>query len=114
MPSEFPRRTLLGNWASGIQGSRKSSFVLCSAARTAPSVGYTGLPSQEGGVAQSRSSRKLERREEKVTLLRKPELTAFLVHRSGGTRKLWAWQKKARLFAEGSLSEACAKGEGRL
>src|SRR5215212_5511314 len=59
----FPRRTLLGNWASGIQGSRKSSFVLCSAARTAPSVGYTGLPSQEGGVAQSRSSRKLERRE---------------------------------------------------
>src|SRR5215210_7521167 len=89
-----PTTVILGNPVSDKRASRKPSFVLCSDGHTARSVGYTGLPSQEGGVAQSRSYRKLERREEKVTLLRKPEVTASLVDRSGGTRKLWAWQTK--------------------
>src|SRR5215207_5837831 len=35
--TENPRRVLLGNRASGIRGSRKSSLVLCSAS------GYTAL-----------------------------------------------------------------------
>src|SRR5215212_1857020 len=47
--SELPRRVLLGNWASGIPPSRKPSFVLRSAARTARSVGYTGPSSQGDG-----------------------------------------------------------------
>src|SRR5215212_12130392 len=37
------RRVLLGNWASGIADSRKSSFVLCSTICTTRSTGYTGL-----------------------------------------------------------------------
>src|SRR5215211_4858618 len=57
--------------------SRKPIFVLCSGGRTARSVGYTGLPSQEGGVAQSRSSRKLERREEKVPFSDNRKLRPF-------------------------------------
>jgi hypothetical protein len=57
--------------ATGCCSTVAKELVLCSDVRTARSVGYTGLSSQEGGVAQSRSSRKLERREEKVTLLRK-------------------------------------------
>jgi hypothetical protein len=56
---------LLGG-ATGCCSTVAGELVLCSDVRTAWSVVYTGLSSQEGGVAQSRSSRKLERREEKV------------------------------------------------
>src|SRR5215217_6441813 len=48
--SELPRRVLLGNWVSGVPPSRKPSFVLCSAARIARSVDYTGPSSQGADV----------------------------------------------------------------
>src|SRR5215212_2562582 len=48
--TQLPRRLIPGNWASGIRGSRKSTVVLCSAVRTARSVSYTGLSSQEEGL----------------------------------------------------------------
>src|SRR5215212_11199079 len=54
---ENPRRTLLGDRASGIRGSRKSSFVLCSAGRTARSVGYAGLSHRGAGCLYLMSSR---------------------------------------------------------
>src|SRR5215211_1592762 len=40
--TEMQIRVLLGNRASGIRNSRKSSFVLCSDLRTARTMGYTG------------------------------------------------------------------------
>src|SRR5215212_132938 len=41
------------------------------------------------------SSRTLERREEKVPFSDNRKLRPFLEHRSGGTRKLWAWQTRS-------------------
>jgi len=46
----LPRAPIPGNRASGTRGSRKSKLVLRSAVRTAQSVSYTGLSSQEEGL----------------------------------------------------------------
>ena len=51
--TEILRRVVLGNSVSDKRASRKPKCVLCSAVRTARSIGYTGLSTSTHLISQN-------------------------------------------------------------